>query len=174
MSNSKRQILRLPGHGGKAKQPCNLGPFSWSGAQVLPFRSTTPKVRLPRTDAGNTAPHRDDVTASPGWIWNAIEQHRVIVHYQPQYDLHSGDTLAVEALVSRIEYSMATRQVVRHLLNLASDMNLAVVAEGIENGRQQSMLRDAGCQMGQGFLHARPMPPDRFFQFLKTRSPAFR
>ena len=77
-------------------------------------------------------------------------------------------------MVSRIEHSTATRQVVQHLLNLASDMNLAVVAEGIENGRQQSMLRDAGCQMGQGFLHARPMPPDKFFQFLNTRSPAFR
>ena len=48
--------------------------------------------------------------------------------------------------------------VVNAILYLAKNFELDVVAEGIETEEQERMLRELGCQYGQGFLFARPMP----------------
>jgi EAL domain-containing protein (putative c-di-GMP-specific phosphodiesterase class I) len=37
------------------------------------------------------------------------------------------------------------------------ELGLRVIAEGIEQPRQLSALREMGCDYGQGFLVARPM-----------------
>jgi diguanylate cyclase (GGDEF)-like protein/PAS domain S-box-containing protein len=47
-----------------------------------------------------------------------------------------------------------------NLVNLAHALGLVAVAEGIESERQLSSLRGFGCDLGQGFLFARPMPAD--------------
>ncbi|MGB5745262.1 MAG: EAL domain-containing protein [Sedimenticolaceae bacterium] len=40
---------------------------------------------------------------------------------------------------------------------------MEVTAEGIETEAQRRLVAEAGCQLGQGFLMARPMPgPDLF------------
>jgi hypothetical protein len=44
------------------------------------------------------------------------------------------------------------------LLTIASALNVAVVAEGIENSIQLEHLRARKCTRGQGFLLARPLP----------------
>jgi EAL domain-containing protein (putative c-di-GMP-specific phosphodiesterase class I) len=43
------------------------------------------------------------VQISPGEIWEAVNDDRLVVHYQPQYDMHSGKTVAAEALVRLID-----------------------------------------------------------------------
>jgi len=49
-----------------------------------------------------------------------------------------------------------------------------VIAEGIEGYQQAEILRKLGCQVGQGFLFAKPMPADRCLEMLSdnTRTPA--
>lgn len=51
-----------------------------------------------------------------------------------------------------------TRTIVKSSIRLAKRLNLTTVAEGIENEAQLRMLRSLGCQWGQGYLFARPMP----------------
>ena len=51
-------------------------------------------------------------------------------------------------------------------------LGLEVVAEGIEREDQSDSLRDLGCQLGQGFLFARPMTEDALLQYLFQESPA--
>jgi diguanylate cyclase (GGDEF)-like protein/PAS domain S-box-containing protein len=46
----------------------------------------------------------------------------------------------------------------RTIIQLARDLGLSVVAEGIESSLQLGMLRDMGCGLGQGYLVAAPMP----------------
>jgi diguanylate cyclase (GGDEF)-like protein/PAS domain S-box-containing protein len=48
--------------------------------------------------------------------------------------------------------------VVNAILYLAKNFGLEVVAEGIETEEQMRFLTALGCQCGQGFLFARPMP----------------
>jgi EAL domain-containing protein (putative c-di-GMP-specific phosphodiesterase class I) len=49
---------------------------------------------------------------------------------------------------------------------LGETLSLQVVAEGIEQGRQADSLRDLGCELGQGFLFARPMTIEQVRDFL--------
>jgi EAL domain-containing protein (putative c-di-GMP-specific phosphodiesterase class I) len=46
------------------------------------------------------------------------------------------------------------------ILGVARALSLSVVAEGIEEQRQMTALEAMGCEMGQGFLMAKPGPPD--------------
>jgi len=55
------------------------------------------------------------------------------------------------------------------VLGLGDTFALEVVAEGIEYPEQSTTLRDLGCETGQGFFFARPMPPAALFEFLSTR-----
>jgi EAL domain-containing protein (putative c-di-GMP-specific phosphodiesterase class I) len=65
--------------------------------------------------------------------------------------------------------------IVRSVLELGRSLGLATVAEGIEYNEQAQLLRDLGCELGQGFLFARPMPPAGVESFLKANGqvPAF-
>ncbi len=49
---------------------------------------------------------------------------------------------------------------VRGILTMASQLNLLVVAEGVENEQQAAFLRLNGCASLQGFLYARPQPAE--------------
>jgi diguanylate cyclase (GGDEF)-like protein/PAS domain S-box-containing protein len=55
------------------------------------------------------------------------------------------------------------------VLGLGDTFALEVVAEGIEYPEQSTTLRDLGCETGQGFFFARPMPPAALYEFLSTR-----
>jgi diguanylate cyclase (GGDEF)-like protein/PAS domain S-box-containing protein len=58
-----------------------------------------------------------------------------------------------------------------NLVNLAHALGLVAVAEGIESEGQLSSLQDFGCDLGQGYLFARPMPADQISQLLATDKP---
>jgi diguanylate cyclase (GGDEF)-like protein/PAS domain S-box-containing protein len=48
------------------------------------------------------------------------------------------------------------------IVSLAQALDLATVAEGIEDTAQQRRLERLGCTYGQGFLFSRPQPPEAF------------
>ncbi|HSB85012.1 MAG TPA: EAL domain-containing protein, partial [Ilumatobacteraceae bacterium] len=48
--------------------------------------------------------------------------------------------------------------IVRTILELARNLGLDTVAEGVESGRATQLLHEFGCNYMQGFLIARPMP----------------
>ena len=50
--------------------------------------------------------------------------------------------------------------IVETIIDLARKLGLATTAEGIETEAQQALLLGAGCQQGQGYLYARPMPAE--------------
>jgi diguanylate cyclase (GGDEF)-like protein/PAS domain S-box-containing protein len=58
-----------------------------------------------------------------------------------------------------------------HLVNLAHALGLVAVAEGIESEGQLDSLQDFGCDLGQGFLFARPMPADQITEHLAAAGP---
>mgnify|MGYP000114916242 FL=1 len=53
------------------------------------------------------------------------------------------------------------------IINLGKQMNLKVIAEGIESVEQEVQLKALGCDEVQGFYYAKPMPVDEFFKHLE-------
>jgi EAL domain-containing protein (putative c-di-GMP-specific phosphodiesterase class I) len=47
-------------------------------------------------------------------------------------------------------------KIIRATLSLAHELNIRVVAEGVETAAVNDRLRDAGCEMGQGWFYGRP------------------
>jgi diguanylate cyclase (GGDEF)-like protein/PAS domain S-box-containing protein len=57
---------------------------------------------------------------------------------------------------------------VRAIVQMASTLSLATIAEGIEAADQLEELRSAGCRTGQGYLFARPLQADALEAFLNA------
>ena len=58
--------------------------------------------------------------------------------------------------------------IVRGLLDLGRTLQLETVAEGIESDAQLDQLRDQHCELGQGYLFARPLPADEAEHLLQS------
>ncbi|WVM91835.1 EAL domain-containing protein [Halopseudomonas pachastrellae] len=46
----------------------------------------------------------------------------------------------------------------RAIIALGKSLHLRVIAEGVETAAQETLLRELGCDLGQGYLYNRPMP----------------
>ena len=80
-----------------------------------------------------------------------------------------------QSFVRDMMSSDQSRQIVKTIISLGRTMDLKVLAEGIESEAEGSMLQALGCNEGQGYHYARPMPPDAFFDFalnLQNTKPA--
>ena len=78
------------------------------------------------------------------------------------------DTLKVDRTFVAGLDEAADRSIVDAVIALAHGLGMAVVAEGIETSRQEERLRELGCDFGQGYLFARPMPADKITAFLRA------
>jgi diguanylate cyclase (GGDEF)-like protein len=69
------------------------------------------------------------------------------------------DVLKIDRSFTReVDSSPRAAALVEAILVMGSALDLRVVAEGIERGSQVVRLRQAGCEVGQGFLFGRPQP----------------
>jgi diguanylate cyclase (GGDEF)-like protein/PAS domain S-box-containing protein len=57
--------------------------------------------------------------------------------------------------------------IVSAIIAIAKHLHIQVIAEGIEGYQQSEILRRLGCNVGQGFLFAQPMPADQMLQLLR-------
>jgi diguanylate cyclase (GGDEF)-like protein/PAS domain S-box-containing protein len=79
------------------------------------------------------------------------------------------DALKIDrGFVSTLEASGENEEIIRSILALGHDMNLQVVAEGIETPTQVARLRELGCKFGQGFLFAKPFDSAMAYAFLES------
>ena len=72
------------------------------------------------------------------------------------------DKLKIDQSFTRaMETSGEALGVVETIIDLARKLGMTTTAEGVETATQNAMLARAGCDQGQGYLYARPMPPDQ-------------
>jgi EAL domain-containing protein (putative c-di-GMP-specific phosphodiesterase class I) len=64
------------------------------------------------------------------------------------------------------------RVITRGLIEMAHELGLRVIAEGVETEDQLALLRDAKCEYIQGFLFSKPMPVEELRDALNATPPA--
>jgi diguanylate cyclase (GGDEF)-like protein len=77
-----------------------------------------------------------------------------------------------KSFVINMERDGGDATIVRSTVDLAHNMGLQVVAEGIESQAAWGILARMGCDQGQGFLISRPMPARQFFDWVAERRAA--
>lgn len=73
------------------------------------------------------------------------------------------DVLKIDReFVRDLDHDENDRTLCRAMISMARGLGLEVVAEGIETREQHDFLRFEGCQVGQGFLLAKPLPVEAY------------
>ncbi|PNT92596.1 sensor domain-containing protein [Clostridium thermosuccinogenes] len=86
-----------------------------------------------------------------------------------QIDLFELDKLKIDKIFIDGLLNVSKKQnLVKSIIAMAKSLNLTVVAEGIETNEQLLYLKEAGCQLGQGYLVSRPLPPEEIDSLLHT------
>ncbi|QVM91332.1 EAL domain-containing protein [Pseudomonas entomophila] len=75
------------------------------------------------------------------------------------------------SFVGGMEQREENRKLVHAMINLAHNLNLEVVAEGVESEEQMALLRAFGCDQVQGFLVSRPLPVAALIEYLSQSQP---
>jgi EAL domain-containing protein (putative c-di-GMP-specific phosphodiesterase class I) len=75
------------------------------------------------------------------------------------------------SMVIEILRQPSALRLVQGTIAMADALGLTVVAEGIEDENQVSVLRLAGCSQFQGFLFSRPVEAHQITAFLQDSSP---
>ena len=69
--------------------------------------------------------------------------------------------------IRNIELNETDRRLVSLILDIAMYLGLAVVAEGVETEGQLNILRNANCDLVQGYYFSRPLPPEEFEKLIE-------
>jgi diguanylate cyclase (GGDEF)-like protein len=70
-----------------------------------------------------------------------------------------------QSFVKNMETDADDAKIVRSTVELAHNLGLSVVAEGVENEAVWELLRELGCDKAQGYHMGRPMPADAFSEW---------
>lgn len=62
-----------------------------------------------------------------------------------------------------------TWKVVKAFISLAHELNITVVAEGVEEKYQIEKLKEINCDLIQGYVYARPLPEEEFVTWIEER-----
>ena len=54
----------------------------------------------------------------------------------------------------------------KHSIEMAAELGISVIAEGVETTEQRDFLRRHGCNAIQGYLYSRPLDADAFSELL--------
>lgn len=59
------------------------------------------------------------------------------------------------------------KRIIYHIICMAKDLEITVLAEGVETEQQKEFLKESHCDIIQGYYYAKPMPTDRFATYLE-------
>ena len=119
-------------------------------------------------------------TENPGQILATVEKLRELGFIVELDDFGSGysslnmlnqmklDILKLDMKFIQNETAKPAQQgILQFIIALARQLNLSVVAEGVETRAQLDRLREVGCDYVQGYYFAKPMPAAQFEERLK-------
>jgi EAL domain-containing protein (putative c-di-GMP-specific phosphodiesterase class I) len=82
------------------------------------------------------------------------------------------DTLKLDkSFIQDSRYRVYANPLIRYTIGLAHDLNMEVIAEGVETAEQHADLVKLGCDYLQGYLFAKPMPVAQATDFIHNYDP---
>jgi EAL domain-containing protein (putative c-di-GMP-specific phosphodiesterase class I) len=76
-----------------------------------------------------------------------------------------------QSFVHNILLDAKDAAIAQTVINLAQNLSLHVIAEGVETAAQRDFLHSIGCLAYQGYLFGRPCPLQEFEAMLHTQLP---
>ena len=81
------------------------------------------------------------------------------------------DVLKIDrSFVSNLATDAGDAAIIRAVIDMSKNLEIEVVAEGIETQVQRRFLADSGCHYGQGYLFALPLDADEAKQFIEEHA----
>ena len=72
-----------------------------------------------------------------------------------------------KSFIQDIETDADDRAIVSTIIAMAKNLNVQVIAEGVETKAQEKFLRSRDCRQFQGYLFGKPVPVEQFVESLK-------
>ena len=60
------------------------------------------------------------------------------------------------------------QKIIQAIITLARNLDLHVIAEGVERSDQEEFLKASNCNIAQGFLYSKPVPKERAVEYLNS------
>jgi EAL domain-containing protein (putative c-di-GMP-specific phosphodiesterase class I) len=76
-----------------------------------------------------------------------------------------------QSFIGNMDRDASDAAIVHAIIGLAKNLNLEVIAEGVETEAQRDRLAAEGCTEMQGFLFSRPLPAEDFVELLRSENP---
>ena len=118
-------------------------------------------------------------TADSKHIIEVVENLRSLGHKIEMDDFGSGysslnmltsmpiDVLKMDkAFIRNIQPGNKEMKLVELVLDIAKNLGVPVVAEGVETEEELKMLKEAGCDIIQGYYFSKPIPPSEMEKFV--------
>jgi diguanylate cyclase (GGDEF)-like protein len=164
--NSLKEILSLPVHFYFA---INLSPKHFNNSEVLSaflnqLKTIENKNRIIFEITETTI--INDIEQSVRVINNIRKQGFSVAiddfgtGYTSLYNLKrlQFDIIKIDrSFINDITTDVDSRSIVKAIIQLAKDLNLKIVAEGVETADQLALLQQLGCEYAQGYFFAKPM-----------------
>jgi len=72
-------------------------------------------------------------------------------------------------LFDHVHLSEKERSMLTHMVRMAKSLDMKVLCEGIETEEQEETVKNAGCDMGQGYLYGKPIAAETFINRLNSK-----
>lgn len=72
-----------------------------------------------------------------------------------------------KSFLDTVMEDQSDQKIIQTIIALARNLDLNVIAEGVERSDQEKFLRSSNCNKAQGFLYSKPIPQDMADVFLK-------
>jgi len=73
------------------------------------------------------------------------------------------------SFIMYLEEDEISREIVSAVIRIAKSKKIETIAEGIETVGQAEILKESGCDHAQGYFFGRPMPVDKFEEFMAMK-----
>jgi len=85
------------------------------------------------------------------------------LHYYPI------DTLKIDrSFVVQMTKDENALNLVKGIVTLAKSLQMELIAEGVEEDREEALLLKCNCEMAQGYKYSKPLPENKLLAFLKN------